>query len=304
MRAYISICACVAIILTVRVILALMPSGQLPDPGTGMRWQMTFDDEFSGNSVDTSEWNGTYANLQWCSGESFPESCLQNYDGLRELHGVLALHGLITNRRTFANRRAAMNTGGLTAATAKFSQRYGYFEWRLKLPHDQDGEGDGLWPGAWALPIGKAAFGPLCTEGNEEVDVAEAVLGTRNMRQVHFTVHDYCRNAYSIAIPRIPGEDLSRDFHRYGLLWRNDGSAHGSVRAYFDGVPQGRPLVLDIRSKLWDNGIYLLNQLIPCPNDNKPFFGGSPCTAKTSDADPLEIDYVRVYTAVPSDLPH
>jgi Glycosyl hydrolases family 16 len=280
--------------------------GRLPAPGPGMQWRITFQDKFSGTSVDKMKWNGGYANLQWCRGETFPHSCAQNYDGLSELGGILSLQGVITDRRTFANLRAAMNTGGLTEGAAKFSQRYGYFEWCLKLPHDEVGEGDGLWPAVWALPIGKQAF-PAdpskknCREGNEEVDVAEAVLGVGNMHQVHFSVHDYCYNSYSIAIPRSPGPDLSQSFHRYGVLWRNDGSPEGSMQAYFDGVPQGSPYVLDSRSKLWAKGIYLLNQLIPCPDQNKPFFNGSPCTAKTSDTDPLEITSVTAYTAVPLD---
>jgi Glycosyl hydrolases family 16 len=273
---------------------------QLPDPGPGMRWRMTFDDEFQGASVDRAKWNGGYAGLQWCSKEEFPDPCAQNYDGLTELNGRLAVRGVITNQRKFVNRRAAMNTGGLTAEIAKFSQRYGYFEWRLKLPHDDQGEGDGLWPAAWALPVGKEAFPKShCVEGNEEVDVVEAVLGLNNMQQVHFTIHDFCPNAYSIAIPRTPGPDLSKDFHSYGVLWRNDGSPEGSMQAFFDGVPQDRPHVLDSRAKLWANGIYLLNQVIPCPNGNVPFFGGSPCTGKTSNDDPLEIESVRVYAAVP-----
>jgi beta-glucanase (GH16 family) len=272
-----------------------------------MHWQITFDDEFNGTSVDRSKWNGEYANLQWCHGETFPRSCEQDYDGLSEIDGVLSLRGMITDRKTFTNQRAAMNTGGLNAAAAKFSQRYGYFEWRLKLPHDHDGEGDGLWPGVWALPIGKEsfAFKGQCHEGNEEVDVVEAVLGTRNLRRVHFSIFDYCSELHSIAIPTRGREDLSEGFHRYGLLWIKDDSAHGSMQAYFDGVPQGKPYTLDPRSKLWDNGVYLLNQLIPCPGDqNQPFWGGSPCTAKTSDNDPLEIDYVRAYAAAPDDIHH
>jgi Glycosyl hydrolases family 16 len=265
-----------------------------------MQWQMTFDDEFSGTSVDTAKWNGGAANLQWCGGKR-PGTCPQDYDGLTVSGGILFLQGTITNYSTFTNHRAQMNTGGLTADSAKFSQRYGYFEWRIKLPHDNSGEGDGFWPAVLAFPIGKSRFPGGCQEGNEEVDVAENVLGSTNTRQVHFTVNDYCQNQFTMAIPYPFVGNLSDAFHLYGLLWKNDGSTHGLMQAYFDGMPQGSPYVLDARANLWDAGVYLVNQIIPCPNGNQPFFGGAQCSASTSNRNPMQIDYVRVYSLVPSD---
>jgi hypothetical protein len=62
-------------------------SEQLPDPGPHRRWEVTFDDEFNGNSVDHGKWNGGYANLQWCHGETFPHSCAQDYDRLMKMGG-------------------------------------------------------------------------------------------------------------------------------------------------------------------------------------------------------------------------
>lgn len=257
---------------------------------------MTFDDEFDGNSINTSLWNGDYANLEWCR----KGACSQDFKGISVNSGILSIQATV-DYTNFADgsRRADVNSGGLTVAGAKFSQRYGYFEWRAKLPHDHSGEGDGLWLGLWALPIGKSRFPGGCNEGNEEVDVLENVLGIANMQQVYFTVHDYCLNQYSIAYPATPSGDLSAAYHTYGLYWRGDGSPHGSMQVYFDGVPQGVPYVLDSRSNLWDNGLYILNQVIPCPAGNVPFFGGSPCTSKTSSSNPLRVSYVRVWKEVP-----
>src|SRR5271170_5859481 len=36
----------------------------------------------------------------------------------------------------------------------KFSQRFGYWEWKMKLPHNVNGEGNGLHPTIWLWPIG------------------------------------------------------------------------------------------------------------------------------------------------------
>jgi hypothetical protein len=279
----------------------------LPDAGTGNDWQMTFNDEFEGNTIDTAKWNGGYGNLPWCEGEELalghvkPIDCLNDYTGLSVSNGILSLQGKILDYSTFDFRRAAMNTGGRTAGDAKFSQRFGYFEWRAKLPTDVSGEGDGLWSAGWLLPIGKMTWRGGCEEGNEEVDVIESSIGlsTQTTRQVYASIHDYCLNQYVIPVPSKPSLDLSQDFHTYGLLWRDDGSPHGSMQVFFDNVAQNDPVVLDSRANLWDNGVYLINQIIPCPLENRPYGSGSGCTSKTSNRNPFQIDYVRVYKAFP-----
>lgn len=275
----------------------LQPVGALPS--AGHQFQISFDDEFNSNTIDTSKWNGDYANLQWCGSGT----CSQKFNGLSINNSTLAVQATI-NYSNFSDNvtgRADMNSGGLMASSAKFSQRYGYFEWRAKLPHDGSGEGDGLWPALWALPIGKSSFPGGCTEGNEEADVVETVLSTSHMQQVGFNLHDYCFGQHHLTYPVTPVGDLSAAYHTYGLYWRNDGSPHGSMQVYFDGVPQGTPFVLDSRSNLWDNGIYILNQVIPCPpNNSASFLGGSACTSKTSSNNPLLVDYVRAWKEVPS----
>jgi len=68
----------------------------------------------------------------------------------------------------------------------------------------------------------------------------------------------------------------------YGLLWQNDGSAHGSFTPYFDGAPLSSPIPTDLRSNLWDNGVYmLLNE-----------------QSRTTVSPPLVIDWVHVYQQV------
>jgi hypothetical protein len=254
-----------------------------------MQWQVTFDDEM--NSVNTSLWNGGYATDLWCNGGA----CPQNYAGLSISGGILSIQSTVNySHFTDLSGRAAENSNG------EFSQKYGYFEWRAKLPHDNAGEGDGLWPALFAFPVGKSGFPGDCTEGNEEADVVENVLGVGNLQQVHFSVHDQCFNGFTVAYPTTPVGDLSTAYHAYGLYWRNDGPPHGSMQVYFDGTPQGAIHVLDASSALWDNGIYLLNQMIPCPSGNVPFFGGAPCRAATSNANPFLLDYTRAWELVPN----
>jgi Glycosyl hydrolases family 16 len=268
-------------------------------PPQGSEFQLTFDDEFDGDAIKHSLWNADYSNLPWCNAGACPPI----FKGVAVANGTLSLQPTIDyDDFTDGSGRADINTGGFSKSNAKFSQRYGYFEWRAKLPHDSNGEGDGIWPCLWGLPIGKSGFPGGCSEGNEEVDVMENVLSTTNMQQVHFSVHDYCFESFSLAYPIAPVGDLSAAYHTYGLYWLNNGSSHGSMQVYFDGKPQGDPYVLDARAKLWDNGIYLLNQVIPCPVRNVPFFGGARCTSKTS-VNPLLVDYVRVWQETPITMP-
>jgi hypothetical protein len=159
-----------------------------------------------------------------------------------------------------------LNTGGATAATAKFSQRYGYFSVRAKEPPFGQYDGAAL----WLFPIGKSNFpqNPDCTtDGNEEIDFGEAYNGQLSNGQVipiapdpehvSFSYHDFCfNNQFSF---QFPGNiDTSADYHVYGLWWHNDGSPHGSFIPYFDGNQLSAPIQTDSRSNLWDNGAYIL----------------------------------------------
>src|SRR5271156_3748622 len=103
-------------------------------------WNLTFDDEFDGPSLDAAKWVPHYNYSAIINHE------LQAYvpDALPISNGILS----ITARhepgeqggRTQPYRSGAMTTYG------KFSQEYGYFEVRCKLPH-----GKGFWPAFWLL---------------------------------------------------------------------------------------------------------------------------------------------------------
>jgi beta-glucanase (GH16 family) len=271
-------------------------------PPAGQSWVNTFDDEMHG--FDATKWTGEYGNgLQWCPG------CPDQRQGLSFDSAGLNVAAKV-NYSNFSDKSelAAENTGGATSTTAKFSQRYGYFEWYAETPHDLSGEGDGLWPALWALPIGKSNFPLGCQEGNEEADVLEIEEGTGNRNVVQFNLHDYCNGQYQVIYPTTSVGGLSQAYHHYGLYWRNDGSPHGSMQVYFDGQPQGSIFVLDPRSMLWDNGIYLLNDEMPCPAYNQAWGNGNPCSVATSSNNPIKVAYVRAFqltggTPVPTPTP-
>lgn len=110
-----------------------------PVPG---QWKMTLDENFEGNSLDASRWSTTGTNY-WDKASHFSK---QN---------VSIAHGLATLR--FEHRKGHANddpaqaqtdyaTGFLTSM-GKWTQRYGYFEARMKMP-----KAPGLWPAFWLMP--------------------------------------------------------------------------------------------------------------------------------------------------------
>ncbi len=85
-----------------------------------------------------------------------------------------------------------------------FSQEYGYFEIRAKLP-----AGNGLWPAFWLLPM-SGKWPP-------EIDVFE-VLG-HDPTTLYTTVHTQEDGHHRYWGKPTKGPDLSRDFHLFGVDW-------------------------------------------------------------------------------------
>jgi hypothetical protein len=196
--------------------------------------------------------------------------------------------------------------GGITAdlqSYGKFSQHFGFFEFSARMPHDHNGEGDGLHPDLWFLPTNKSAFLNGCgvcgnngNQGAAEIDLAEAGIGPNNSNYLGGGVHDFCTCEVDwFPQPQSSMGDLSASFHTYGLYWRNDSSGpNGSVQSYIDGVPQFSPHPLDSNQPFWNNPVFPLIWMDPCSNN---LSGGASCTSNTSSNDPLVVQYFRASRA-------
>lgn len=93
---------------------------------------------------------------------------------------------------------------GLLTTAKSFSQTFGYFEIRAKLPR-----GRGLWPAVWLAPLDQS-WPP-------EIDVMEA-HGDR-LGGYWGTLHSIRDDETQF---RIATPDLADDFHDFGLEWRRD----------------------------------------------------------------------------------
>jgi beta-glucanase (GH16 family) len=151
-----------------------------------------------------------------------------------------------------------------------FTQEYGRFEARIKLP-----PGRGLWPAFWLEGTGNPAAGI----GNGEIDIVEV-----NNRQqdvvtgyAHSPDHDYRAET-------VLNEPVSDSFHVFGvdwgpagITWTIDGRAYGYFKSYA-GWPFSHPfyLILDLAV----GGGY----------------PGAP-TAQTKFPAQMLVDWIRVYRA-------
>ena len=107
-------------------------------------------------------------------------------------------------------------SSGLLTTKASFSQMYGLFEIRAKLP-----KGKGLWPAFWLLPENRA-WPP-------ELDVLE-VLGD-NMRKLYVSWHSNVGGKHTADSKAIEVPDMSADFHTYSVVWEKD-----TLMWFFDDV--------------------------------------------------------------------
>ena len=130
-------------------------------------------------------------------------------DPFRIRHGVLSIVASRTPRELkwllFNNEYVS----GILTTQQSFSQKYGYFEIRSKIP-----VGTGVWPAFWML-ANDGGWPP-------EIDVMEGrgerpgdLVMTTHWRNPGSGLHEYC--GFDFSEP-----NAWRDFHEYGVLWERD----------------------------------------------------------------------------------
>jgi beta-glucanase (GH16 family) len=212
--------------------LALLADAALSQqrPDAARAWKLVWSDEFTGARLDAKKWN-VLVREQSKHGE------LQYYvpDEVYLEHGVLRMR---TRVRSYGPMKY---TSGRLDTRGKFAPVYGRFEIRAKLP-----AGKGLWPAHWLYPQnrdwqmeytmedavakGKERLIPEERPWYSEIDIMEflghepsTVYGT-----LHYCSYDGQRRSTSGTYRA--DEDVTKDFHLYGLEWEPD-----SIRWFIDG---------------------------------------------------------------------
>jgi beta-glucanase (GH16 family) len=268
-------------LLSLAVLSLLSPGGKAQKQKQPEGYTLIWSDEFNGKNgsqPDPSKWTYDIGGNGWGNRE------LEYYTGRRENARIENGNLVITAREEpyrgpsgadFDYTSARLKTQGL------FSQTYGRFEARIKLP-----AGQGLWPAFWMLGdnFGSAGW-PKCGE----IDIMENV--GKEPRINHGSLHGpSSTNATSdltatIALPA--GQTLSNDFHVYAIEWEPE-----AIRFYVDANlyatfsaaqwPPGGTWVFDHRFFLILN-VAVGGDWPGSPDDTTEF----PQT--------MLVDYVRVY---------
>src|SRR6516165_10075526 len=248
-------------------------------PSAAPTYQLVWSDEFNaadGSAPDASKWAIQTGGNGWGNNEL--EYYTTRPQNVEVSGGNLVITAIKENYtgpdgvwRNYTSAR--LQTKGL------FSQQYGRFEARIKIP-----KGQGMWPAFWMLGNNIATAGwPACGE----IDIMENIGKEPSI--VHATLHapNYPPAGYTAA-DTLPSGAFSDDFHVFAVEWEPQ-----QLRFYVDGTlyatdsPSASPSPTN-----W-------------PFSTQPFFillnlavggdwPGNP-DATTQFPQQMLVDYVRVY---------
>jgi beta-glucanase (GH16 family) len=248
------------------------------------RFRITFDEEFNSflNSPDgsTGTWMTSYpysgSAARTLSGNSEGEyysDASVGTDPFTLASGVLGITA--EPAAPGSNPGNLPYTSGVITTNTSFSQTYGYFETRARLP-----AGQGLWPAFWLLPASNAY--------TAELDVFE-VLG-HQPDIVFSSVHGAYGGVWATDIRGNATADTSDGFHTFGVDWEPD-----TTSFYLDGTLLSTAATPDSMNAPM---FMLLNLAV----GNTGSWPGAP-SAGTAFPATMQLDYVRAYaTANTSDV--
>ncbi len=248
-------------------------------PSPSPNWTLTWSDEFNstdGSAPDTAKWTQETGGNGWGNHELEYYTARPQNSTVQD--GKLAITA-IKEPFTGPDGVSKDYTSARLKSAGHFSQAYGRFEARIKIPR-----GKGVWPAFWMLGDNINAAGwPTCGE----IDIMENIGSEPDKN--HGSMHGpgYSGATPLTAIFTLPSGTFSDDFHLFAIEWEAD-----SVRFYVDDklymtrgpkdLPQGTKWVFD------HPFFILLN--VAVGGD----FPGNP-DASTTFPQTMLVDYVRAY---------
>ncbi len=240
--------------------------------------ELTFADEFDGDSLDTGKWRahnsfGVRKGGYWSGSQAKVED------------GDLVIS---TQYRDDGEFGPGWYTCGLSTAD-KFEQTYGYFECRCILP-----KGQGLWSAFW-MTNPNAGKESSDSSAGAELDIMESPfwhLGGKNSwkvtQNIHYSGYDLKTRYKNVGIFSLDN-DPYENYNTYGLLWTPDEyvfyiNGYETARTSFGGVSK-QPEFLILSCEV-DGG------------SAEPTFGWSGNISKNDKSSFLaefRVDYVRAY---------
>ncbi|MDR2889302.1 MAG: family 16 glycosylhydrolase, partial [Lachnospiraceae bacterium] len=259
-------------------------------------WEMIWNDEFSGTTLDRSKWNfdpGYYLNDDpgtWGWGNAELEYYTESSDNIFVENGNLNLRAL-SDPKTFPQDpdRVAPYSSGKVVSRGNFSFKYGRIDFRAKLP-----SGDGLWPALWLLPTDDT-YGTWAASGEIDVMEARGRLPGATSGALHFGGQWPANTNIGADYSFADGGRFDTDYHVYSAVWEDD-----NIKWYVDGN-----CFFKATSAQWyslaDGG----NDLAPFDQEffiimnlaAGGWFDGGITPDPNAFPATMQVDYVRVYQA-------
>lgn len=188
---------------------------------TAASWKLVWSDEFNGpdgSTVDSSKWTAETGGGGWGNNEL--EYYTDRKENAFQHDGNLVIK--VMQEKYTGDGVTRNYTSARLKTQGKFSQAYGRFEARVKIPR-----GQGIWPAFWMLgdDIEKPGW-PQCGE----IDIMENIGKEPGM--VHGTIHGpgYSGEKGISSSYSLPGgQKFADDFHVFALEWEPK-----AIRFYVD----------------------------------------------------------------------
>lgn len=188
---------------------ALAASVPGPTGQNSANWVSTFHDEFDGTVLNRTTWRSDYPN--GTNGE------LQEYVDDDSHRNYIVANGILSLTARRESYMGKSYTSGVITTQARFSQKYGFFEMRAKMPSSAMG----LWPAFWLMPNPTGTI--------PELDILEW-LG-RQPNVAYMVLHYLSGQSQTYYV----GPDYSAAWHTFGVNWQP-----GSIVWYIDGIERKR----------------------------------------------------------------
>jgi beta-glucanase (GH16 family) len=243
-------------------------------------WSLTWSDEFegpNGSPVDPAKWSFDIGGNGWGNNEL--ESYTNRSVNSHLEDGALLIR-VLKETYTGSDNITRNYTSARLLTRNKFTQAYGRFEARIKIPF-----GQGIWPAFWMLgdDIDTAGW-PACGE----IDIMENI--GREPAIVHGTLHGpgYSGGNGITASYALPSsQKFSDDYHTFAVEWEPN-----VMRFYVDGLLYKTRTPADLPAgKTWvfNHPFFIILNVAVGGN-----FPGNP-DATTVFPQLMKVDYVRVY---------
>jgi beta-glucanase (GH16 family) len=262
--------------------------GQAVSAPAGMTWVSTYSDQFNAGASDLNGWTYDLGNNDGWGNEEL-ESYTNSTNNVSVSGGSLNITAIDSGGNY---------TSGRIQTSSLFSQTYGLFEFRAKLP-----AGTGLWPALWLYPA-NSSYGSWPNSG--EIDVMESKGQSPTLVQgsAHSGTSSNAEDTETAEYSAPGGFSTTSAYHTYDVLWEPANSSDGeqnTIQWYVDGnlyetihggwvVPSGASSSM----APFNEPFYIIMDLAVGGT-----YGGTPALT-SGDSYTMNVDYVEAYTlAVP-----